>query len=106
MQLHFLIFNCQAYASHGKSNSEFKLEDAAELAREVIAEARANPPSPNAQPAYDWGFLLSFWTYPIAEALAYVVYEVISLLVQGLMRAQCSWILPHADRSPIRDRGR
>jgi hypothetical protein len=64
----------EAYALHGKSNSEFKLEDAAELAREVIAEARANPPSPNAQPAYDWGFLLSFWTYPIAEALAVLGY--------------------------------
>jgi len=68
----------QAHSTHGKSNSEFKLEEAAELAHEIIADVNANPPGLNPIPPLDPGTLLSFWTYPKAEALAYVVYQIIS----------------------------
>ena len=65
---------CQAYASHGKSNSEFKLEDAAELAHDIIADVTVYPPSTNPIPL-DPGTLLSFWTYPKADAHAYVKHK-------------------------------
>ncbi|KIM88730.1 hypothetical protein PILCRDRAFT_237508 [Piloderma croceum F 1598] len=68
----------QAHATHGKSNSEFNLEEAVELAHAIIADVNANPPGPNPIPPLDPGTLLSFWTYPKAEALAYVIYHTIA----------------------------
>jgi len=75
MWAHQVILYYQAYSVHGKSNSEFKLEDAAEVARELIAEARADPPPPpNLTAPSEWGGWWSFWAYPIAEALAVLGY--------------------------------
>jgi len=61
----------EAYAAEGDHNPKFKLKNAVELAREIIADAKANPPSTDGPP-YDPGFLLSFWDYPTGEALAVI----------------------------------
>lgn len=55
----------------GDHNPKFKLKKTVELAREIIADAKANPPPMNGPPL-DPGSLMSFWNYPIGEALAYV----------------------------------
>lgn len=44
------------------------------MAREIIADARANPLSQDANSPADCGFFLSFWVYPVAEALAVLGY--------------------------------
>lgn len=62
----------QAHRAHGKFDSEVKLEDVAELAHEIIADVRANPPPANPVPPLDPGTMQSFWIYPEGEALAYV----------------------------------
>jgi tetratricopeptide (TPR) repeat protein len=64
----------QAYDAQGKSNSQFKLEDAVKLANEIIADVKANPPAPDIKGPANWGALLSFWAYPAADAHAVLGY--------------------------------
>jgi stress-induced-phosphoprotein 1 len=71
---HFLIPVPQAYGAHGKSNSQFKLEDAVKSANEIIADVKANPPAPHITGPANWGALLSFWAYPAADAHAVLGY--------------------------------
>jgi len=58
----------EAYDAHGKSNSQFNLEEAVNLANDIIADAKANPPSPDLTGPPHWGPLMSFWAYPVGDA--------------------------------------
>jgi len=63
----------EAHASCRKSNSEFRIEDAVNVARDIIADVEANPPSAHSTPL-DPGFMMSFWVYPKGEALSVLGY--------------------------------
>ena len=45
-----------------------------ELANDIIADVKANPPAENIEGSSDWGFLLSFWAYPVGDAHAVLGY--------------------------------
>ena len=38
------------------------------LANDIIADAKANPPSPDLTGPPHWGPLMSFWAYPVGDA--------------------------------------
>jgi hypothetical protein len=52
---------------------EYTLEDIAEMAHDMIAETETHPPPPNSK--LDPGTYLSFWVYPKAHALSYVLFS-------------------------------
>ncbi|KZP28930.1 hypothetical protein FIBSPDRAFT_927324 [Athelia psychrophila] len=65
-----------------KHPSDFKIDDAVNLAHQIIADVAQNPPSPNEQ--YDPGFLLSFWKYTVSDAHAVLGYYYKALGLQAV----------------------
>jgi len=69
----YMIALREAYAMHGKSNSPYKYEIVLQLAHDIIAEIKANPPESGN--TYDQGFINSFWDNALGDAYSILGYH-------------------------------